>query len=759
MLNWLTSLRNKRNKTRQSPASASAELIRQWVHDAFSALNRGEHEAAGTLLAQVLQSKPDHADALYLSGIIASSANRNDDAIALIRRAIGSDPAVASFHLTLANLLSLRGNDAEALPHYLQANALEPDSVKTLGDLGHAQERMGRAGEASAHFHHILLIEPNNLDACYSLGAILQNLGQGAEAIACYLRVLAIDPEHVDARNNLGVTYQVQGRLDESIACLRYLVERHPEHAGAWNNLGCALQAARKIDEAEACLSRSIALNPDDPNAHGNLALIQREQGRLDESAASSQRALALHDNPGERVRLATLLPVIARSAEEIADWRRRFGDELDQLIAQGITLTDPLREVGVCNFSLAYQSESDRHLQEKAALLYALACPGLLYSAPGAVAPAVPGDRPIRVGFISRFMHSHSIGRTTRGLLAKLDKSKFHVSALFVPPFVKDTISDFICEHADLHVVLPPTLEGARETIAQLELDVLFYQDIGMDAYTYYLAFSRLARVQCLSFGHPDTTGIPNMDYFVSCENFETDGAAEHYSERLFQLRGIGSLAYYYRPAPVAAGKNRTYFGLSETAHIYLCPQVLFKLHPDFDAILGGILRADPAAEIVLIDARTSTWGNILRARFAASIPDVAQRIRFLPSMSPEDFVALLAVGDVVLDTIYFNGMNTSLEAFAVGTPIVTMPGTQQRGRHTYGMYRQMDMFDCIASDPAQYIALSVKLATDRDFRNAIKDKILARSHVLYEDINVVREFERFFRQACEAKIAIGER
>jgi len=86
-------------------------------------------------------------------------------------------------------------------------------------------------------------------------------------------------------------------------------------------------------------------------------------------------------------------------------------------------------------------------------------------------------------------------------------------------------------------------------------------------------------------------------------------------------------------------------------------------------------------------------------------------------------------------------------------------MPGTQQRGRHTYGMYRHMDLLDCVASDPAQYIALSVKLATDHDFHSAIKEKILARNHVLYEDMNVVREFERFFLQACAAKSAIGER
>jgi hypothetical protein len=45
----------------------------------------------------------------------------------------------------------------------------------------------------------------------------------------------------------------------------------------------------------------------------------------------------------------------------------------------------------------------------------------------------------------------------------------------------------------------------------------ILFFQDIGMEHMSYFPAFARLAHVQCVSFGHPDTTGIPNVDYFVS--------------------------------------------------------------------------------------------------------------------------------------------------------------------------------------------------------------------------------------------------
>src|SRR5208337_1279441 len=97
-----------------------------------------------------------------------------------------------------------------------------------------------------------------------------------------------------------------------------------------------------------------------------------------------------------------------------------------------------------------------------------------------------------------------------------------------------------------------------AREQIAALALDILFYQDIGMEPTSFFLAFARLAPVQCVSFGHPNTTGIPNMDYFVSNDLFEPPDAPSHYSERLILLHDLPTLAYYYKPPLPAAPVNR---------------------------------------------------------------------------------------------------------------------------------------------------------------------------------------------------------
>lgn len=742
MLNWLKKVTGKHEKRKPE----AAEQVRQWMKDGFAHFQAGNRAAARELFERILRDQPDHADALYLKGVIESGEGRNSNAAELLSRAIASDGSVASYHFTLANVLRSLGKEEEALSSFLQAVALDPEDAQSRNDLGCALHRSGKSEEALEHLRYAVSLAPNLAQTHYNLGVVLQSMGRNDEAARSYSDAWSLDPGDAQAGNNLGVMLHAQGKLSDAIACFRRTLDLQPEYAQAWCNLGVALQAYRLVDEAESCLRRAISLNPQDFSAHSNLALALREQGRLDASVASSERALAIRDSIGERVRLATLLPVVARSADEISVWRKHFDAGISKLLARGGALDDPLREVGACNFNLAYQPECNRELQEKAARLYSALCPALLFTAPHCLHRRQPADGRIKVGFISKFMHNHSIGRTTRGLLANVARDRFHVTALFVPPWVDDFISGFIRDSADDYLVLPDTLKAARDKIAGLELDILFYQDVGMDAYTYFLAFSRLAPVQCVSFGHPDTTGIPNMDYWVSSENFESEGSSAHYSEQLFLLRNIGTLAYYYRPTLVQPEKNRRNFGLPQDMHIYLCPQTLFKVHPDFDVILADILRADTLGEIVLIEARTPAWGDILRERFKKTIPDVSNRIRFLPGMNQEDFLALIAVCDVMLDTIYFNGMNTSLEAFAVGTPVVTMPTLLQRGRHTYGMYKHMGMGECTAWTPEQYVSIALRLGTDINFRGEVKAKILLRNAALYEDMEVVREFERFF-------------
>lgn len=66
--------------------------------------------------------------------------------------------------------------------------------------------------------------------------------------------------------------------------------------------------------------------------------------------------------------------------------------------------------------------------------------------------------------------------------------------------------------------------VQNAREAVAALKLDVLVYGDVGMDALTTELAHGRLSPVQVAFWGHPGTTGLSTMDYFITSDLFEGD-------------------------------------------------------------------------------------------------------------------------------------------------------------------------------------------------------------------------------------------
>jgi predicted O-linked N-acetylglucosamine transferase (SPINDLY family) len=331
--------------------------------------------------------------------------------------------------------------------------------------------------------------------------------------------------------------------------------------------------------------------------------------------------------------------------------------------------------------------------------------------------------------------------------LIQKLSKEKFSL-ILFRFPGQEDHLSRSMHAAADEVVTLPRDIRSAREKIAQKRLDVLFYPELGMDALTYFIAFSRLAPVQCKR-GFQITMGIPNIDYFVSSDAAEPADAQEYYSETLVRLKGSGY--YYYRPEKPKRMPDRELFGLPEGRTLYVCPQSLFKLHPDFDPVLSALLKKDSNGIIVLLEGLHPQWKAFLMKRFERTIPDAHARILFIPRQTRETFLNLYLLADAVIDTTHFSGGHTTLECFAWGIPVVTWPSTMLPGRLTYGFYKQMGVLDCVAWDQSSYVSMAHRLAHDLPWRDSVGRKILEKSPVLFENIDDVVEMETFFENALK--------
>ncbi len=154
----------------------------------------------------------------------------------------------------------------------------------------------------------------------------------------------------------------------------------------------------------------------------------------------------------------------------------------------------------------------------------------------------------------------------------------------------------------------------------------------------------------------------------------------------------------------------------------------------------------------MLLIRGRHPHWQKTLENRFARTIGDAAQRIVFYPTFLDEDFFRLLMTVDVMLDPFYFGGGNSTYEALAMGTPIVTLPGEFMRGRVTHACYERMGIGDLTAGDTASYAELAIRAANDRAWRTTLSEKILQRCAVLYDDHEAVRELEEFLINAYAA-------
>lgn len=541
---------------------------------------------------------------------------------------------------------------------------------------------------------------------------------------------------------------QQQGRLAAALAAHDEALRLAPNAVGIWLS---AARLAHLMGLQEISLSRFEQAARLDPQCYPAVDSARRiciGAGLSERALHYSKLAYELNPTDETLISLKLIVPSIAQSIEDIRATRLRYERGLDEVLASPAHFKEPEGVLGNSAFFLAYHGENDRELQIKAARMFLRAIPSLAMTAPHCAAGVRRPGR-IRVGFISRYFWTHSISSTSRGLIDKLSRERFEVYALRIMPSRDDEATARIRASADHTVTLDPEIYRARDQIAALELDVLFYQDIGMEQTSYFLAFARLAPVQCVSFGHPNTTGISNMDYFVSNDLYEPQDAASHYSERLYLLRDLPTLAYYYKPESPSAPDTPESFGIPSEATVYLCPQTPYKLHPDFDELLGGILTRDPRGLVVLIEGQFQEFTIQLRARFARSMPALAARIVFVPRMSFDRYMTLLRLADVVLDTVHFNGMNSSLECFAVGTPVVTLPTRFQRGRHTQAMYRKMGIDACIAHDPQEYVDIAVRTATDGEYACAVSERILANNHLLFEDQRVVAEFERFFLDA----------
>ena len=273
------------------------------------------------------------------------------------------------------------------------------------------------------------------------------------------------------------------------------------------------------------------------------------------------------------------------------------------------------------------------------------------------------------------------------------------------------------------------------------------------MEELTLQLAAQRLAPVQCSSFGHPETSGMPTVDFYISSDLMEPEEASAHYSEKLIRLPNL-SIYYTEQPAQVVVRK-RSEFYLRSDATVFWCGQSLFKYLPQYDFVFANIAARVDNCQFLFIQhfgssEVTKQFIERLDRAFKLIGLDFSRYCVFLPRLNSDGFINAIGQCDLILDSIGWSGFNSSLESLECNLPIVTIQGPLMRGRHTAAILQMMDVLDTIATTIDDYVSIAVKLATNPAIRTAISCSIADAKHRLYHDRSCVSALEDFLENVA---------
>src|SRR5256885_3297947 len=769
------------------PVSVSGELDAALQHHQAGRLSEAEAAYRGMLAVD-----PDKIDALHFLGVISHQRGEHERAAELISRALARNPVVAPAYKTRGNALGAQGKLNEAVVSYLNALALDADYVDALVNLGAALRAQRKPSRALACYRRALALAPDAPAARAGLQAVLEdqsNVGKAVvhddkaptlqpgscewhfdqansykdqarwdEAVASYEKALSLAPDFSPAYVNLGNVLNVQGKADQAIACYRKALVIEPELLEAHYNLADVLRDQNRLNEAIPCYENVIALRPDLPEAHYGLGHVFRNQGRLNEGLACNKKALSL-DPEYVEARWALAMSQVPKMYGTDADpirCRAAFAAQLDELERwfDGTRSAEGFKAVGIQQpFALAYQEENNRGLLKR----YGDLCARLMgewFSRQGFV---VPGRRKpdgvIRVGIASQYFWNHSVWNAiVKGWFEKLGRERFALHAFYFGARQDQETLVAKASAARFEQGAKPLQRWVQGIIDQ-ELDVMIYPEIGMDPMSIRLASLRLAPVQVATWGHPETTGLPTIDYYLSAEEMEPPDAQENYTERLITLPNLGC---FYRPwGNEAFGFDLGQLGIDPRSPLFLCPGMPFKYAPQHDWVFAEIARSLGGCQFIFFIPEVSILAEKLRQRLEAVFTryglNIDEHAIFIPWLSGPAFDGLLDPADVFLDTIGFSGFNTAMQAVERGIPIGNRAGRFLRGRLASGILKRMGLQELVAGSEEDYISLAVKLIRDGEYRTRTRKRIEGDRHVLFEDMAPIRALENFLAEVVK--------
>ena len=713
-------------------------------------LKGGQFAGAEQVFLGILARDKESIHARLALGVTCYQMGRLTDAEKYLTETITRSPDALAAYNNLGLVYKAQGNPQRGMATLQRALEIQPGYVDAIYNLALMQEEGGDRNSAIDSYRRVIALKADFLRAHTNLGLLLRAAGDFATAHVHLNTVATQSPQDVSALVNLVLVLTDLARYAEAVSIGVRATQQAPDQANAWEALGNAQRLASDASSAVTSLQRAHALNTASVELQYELGLAQSAAGDLDD-AHTTFNAVARLRPDWLKVWFARdlALPPLYLSDAHIADSRAQFTAGIENIEARLFgdgqwAVADAVDAIsGYAPFYLHYQGLDNTALQRRfGRIVEVVARRGWpQFAEPVPWQPRAHGGR-LRVGFVSAYLRRHSVGNFFGNWICQLDAQKFESFVWYTGEVVDDVTEKIRLRaahysHAAFDV---PTL---ATTIRAVKLDVLIYLDVGMHPQSQVLAALHLAPVQCASFGHPATTGIDSIHYFLSADAAEPGNAQHHYTEKLIRLPHF-AVSY---PRPDVSRQRSPPMLNTLRRPLLLCAQPLFKILPHFDQLAARIACELPGCKLAFFQSMWPRINDSFVARISAALRaagvDPAATLVMLPIMQYEQYLGALAAADVLLDTPGFSGGNSSFDAIAVGTPIITWRGEMLRGRQTAAMLDIVELSELVSESDDDYVRNAISVAIAKDRQTELHEHMRAGSGALFDDVGAVRALE----------------
>jgi predicted O-linked N-acetylglucosamine transferase (SPINDLY family) len=343
---------------------------------------------------------------------------------------------------------------------------------------------------------------------------------------------------------------------------------------------------------------------------------------------------------------------------------------------------------------------------------------------------PQAREGRRLRVGFVARHFGPGADLYANLACFEHLDAKGFEVF-LFALEHSDTPEAQYAARRAKRCEVLPSGPAYRLAQLRQAKLDVLvFVGDLAgpVDDLT-GMAIRRIAPLQVVNHRTGGTTGLPEIDLFVSGTQPPTLAAAEAFTERLGLVRGPAhAFAFARANGLVPAPAPRERLGVPAEATLLATVVTDSGVSRATLAAWVGVLERCPTSHLLVAFVPEAASASI--APFCRRIDATLQkhgvesnRVTILPcsSAAPLTVCALLRAADLYLDATGHAPPHWLAEALAAGRPAVALAGAGNPDREAVaGLLRAAGVPELIAPTQEEYLRLAADLAGNAARRTA---------------------------------------